>query len=223
MRETVERALFQWEKWRFSLIRQWMRNDTYSQFSPDELNVLAKSETATLGFENIGFAFYWTCCLTSDVNFDYEKSFETIRVPTWWTPEFNRAFSVYGLQGKRMFPPKLVNDRDRRFFPLSWSVDVDHFLDGRGYVFLKPAHQLYTVLNELKGRPRKRGRAGRRPGFPDRLAVRCASLRKLRNSVLQISKLVDLPEEVLFEGKQPDVVRHLINRGNRLIGEYESQ
>ncbi|MFC1902537.1 hypothetical protein ACFLX4_00505 [Chloroflexota bacterium] len=215
----IEPTLFRWGKWRCSLIREWIKSEKYYQIPPDELNLLAKSKMERLALESIGFTFYWACCLTSDCNLDYEASFAKIIVPPWWTPEFNRAFSVYALPGQRVFPPNLTNERDRNFFHRQYGMTP--FSDGRGYVFLSSSHELNVVLDELKGRPRKRGRVGRGLIYSDRLAVRCAALRKFKNSPLQISKLVDLPEEVYLEGREPDVVRQLLNRGNRLIMEFE--
>ncbi len=217
--KTVERALFRWGKWRCSLIKEWIESEKHCQFLPDELNLSAKSEIEKLGLESIGFTFYWACCLTSDVNLDYQASFVTIKVPTWWTPEFNEAFSVYGSLGQRVAPPNFRNERDRHFF--LQQMGIEPFLDGRGYVFLASSHQLNTVLGELKGRPRKKGRVGRVPIYSDRLAVRCAALKKYGNSLLQIPNLVDLPEKFYIGGQDPDFIRHLINRGNRLVVEYE--
>lgn len=215
--KTVERALFRWGKWRCSLIKQWIKNDTRFQFLPDELNLLTRRQIESLGLEGIGFTLYWACCLFSDFNLDYEESFIRIVLPPWWTPEFNRAFSVSGTAGLRSVPPKLTNERDRDFSLRQYGMEM--FSDGRGYVFLPSNHQLSVVLNELKGRPRKRGKIGRSPIYSDRLAVRCTALRKLGNSPIQISELVDLPEKVYLEGSQPDVIRHLINRGNIIMTE----
>ena len=215
--KTVEWALFHWGEWRCSLIRQWAKNDTRYQLLPGELNLLARSQIESLGLEGIGFTFYWVCCLVSDINLDYKESFMRIVIPMWWTQEYNEAFSVYGSAGSRLVPPNLVNEKDLDFFLQQYEIEL--FSDNRGYVFLPSNHRLNVVLNKLKGRPMKRGGVGRDPIYSDRLAVRCAELKKLGNSPLQISELVSLPKEVYIEGEGPDVIRHLIKRGDRLIME----
>lgn len=209
---TVERALFRWRKWRCSLIWQWMSQE-YPQFSPGELNVLAKREIEKLGLDSIGFTFYWTCCLFSDFNLDYETSFTRIVIPPWWTQEFNRAFSVYASTGQRIVPPNLINERDRDFFLRQYGVET--FSDGRGYVFLLSMHELNIVLDELKGRPRKRGRVGRKPIYPDRQAVACATLKYQGRGYPKIAEQVGLPDYLY----PPEVVRHLVSRGTKLICE----
>ena len=85
MHESVERALFSWSKWQYSLIRQWSNLDAeLENFDPGQLKLRAKTSLDMLGFtSSTWLQLYWICCVASDYSFDYQDSFSNIVVPDW--------------------------------------------------------------------------------------------------------------------------------------------
>jgi hypothetical protein len=85
-------------------------------------------------------------------------------------------------------------------------------------MILPSDHELFPILQEMIGRPRKRSKHGRLPEYPDRLAVRCALLKE-KETYDEIGLRIqpELPDEVALQGRQTDITRSLVHRGRRLI------
>jgi len=96
-----------------------------------------------------------------------------------------------------------------------------------GFAILLPSHhELYQVLNELKGSPKMSGKLGRNPQYPDRLAVKCAVWKDRYGMTYDRigskigSELLDI---VLMEGQQTGVTIYLVDRGRKLIASLGNQ
>ncbi len=199
----VERALFRWGKWRSSLINQWMKSESeLRELSLDELRLVVKHELQRLALEGPVMALYWICSVVSDCNLDYETSFEKIIITSWL------ASLIRDLRlGARVYPPWLITERDKHFFGSSGMV-------------LPLDHELYSIIDALRGRPRKHGTPGRLPKYPDRLAVKCAVFKDVSKiTYVKIAKPLGLPTKRNKETGQDEssTVRHLVNRGRKLI------
>lgn len=202
----VERALFRWRKWRCSLIHQWVSETELHELSLDDLRLRVKGELQKLGLEGPNMALYWICSVVSDCNLDYEMSFEKIIIPPWMV-------SLVGdsrLEA-RVYPSFLImSERDRDFLSPMCMI-------------LPPDHELYPVIETLRGRPRKLQKLGGLPKYPDRIAVRCAALKQSGKTYVEIARLLGLDvtngeEHELSE--RSDITRHLVNRGRRLMSEH---
>ncbi|MBM4463612.1 MAG: hypothetical protein FJ012_09860 [Chloroflexi bacterium] len=88
-------------------------------------------------------------------------------------------------------------------------------------VLLPSDHDFCSILRGLRGRPRKRrGKAGRAPLYSDRLAVKCA-VAKGDMTYTEIARRFGLNTTIKrpFLSEQSDTVRHLVQRGAKLLEE----
>ncbi len=111
--------------------------------------------------------------------------------------------------------PAVLQDRDAPGAFHAWET----------YDSISPSssHELYGILKGLKGRPQeRRKRRGREAHYSDRLAVRCALL-KDKNSMTdyEIAIKFNLPSKRYYSSNQSDTVRHLVERGRRLLESVE--
>lgn len=124
----VERALFTWDKWRWSIINQWSQLDSdLKALKPEELHKKTKKELEILGFPpSFFFELYWVCCVSSDYNLDYFQTFDNIVVPEWLgiCANFKPSLFVHAFKkikysaikhGDRLYPPYLINENDIEF------------------------------------------------------------------------------------------------------------
>ena len=88
-----------------------------------------------------------------------------------------------------MYPPWLVSENEIDFAKRQYGSE-SRFLKPPGLtsMLLSPDHELYSVIEPLKGRPRKRSKTGRLVGYPDCLAVKCAVLRTKGLTYVAIAK-----------------------------------
>lgn len=173
-----------------------------NELSLDDLRLRAKDELQKLGLEGPMMALYWICSVVSDCNLDYETSFRKIIIPPWMV-------SLIGdtRPGVRVYPSWLItSERERDFL-------------GPVCMILPPDHELYSVIEVLRGRPRKRRKLGRLPKYPDCLAVKCTVLKDSGKTYVEIGKKFGLKVKRPFESRQCDKARHLVNRGRRLVSE----
>lgn len=220
----VEQALFRWGKWRCSLIDQWVRTEAeLSELSPDKLKLDVKHRLRKTGLAGARIEVYWICSLVSDLNLDNSASFDKIVIPDWlqwWPVPYHDPLSLN--PGARMYPPWLVSENDIDFAKRQYGSE-SRFLKPPGLtsMLLSPDHELYSVIEPLRGRPRKRHKPGRPPRYPDRLAVKCAALSTQELTYVEIAKQLGLPVTKPELSEQSDVVRHLISRGSKLINEFK--
>jgi hypothetical protein len=220
----VEKALFYWGKWRCSLIDRWMRDEAkLSELSPDKLRLYVKRRLSKLGLAGTRIEVYWICSLVSDLNLDNSTSFNKIVIPDWlqWWPVPYKGLLRLN-PGARMYPPWLVSKND---------IDFAKRQDGPESRFLKPPgltsmllsldHELFSVIGPLRGRSRKRNKPGRPPEHPDHLTVKCAALKTKGLTYVEIAERFHLPVTRLYSNDQSDVARHLVDRGKKLINEWE--
>ncbi len=222
--QTVERALFRWAKWRKSIIDTWMLAETEPVLLLKQMALRVDGALENLGLPaSLWLKLYWMCCVTSDYNLDYEASLSNIVIPAWFPPV---SFSVYKLEpGIRMCPPRVLDEGDIEFDAWHegyWGLANQH-LFYPGYcafdIFLPSGHELYLVLNKLRGRPKKSRNVGRLH-YSDRLAAQCFALKDGCNmTYVEIAERLNLRITKPWESRQSDVAVHLVGRGGKLLGE----
>lgn len=122
---TVERALFQWRKWRNSIIRNWAGE----QYDKDWPKNAVSRELKEPGFPaSFLLEIYWISCLTSDYNLDYPATYARIV-----TPEGIKRGGYEINRGIKIYPPQVISEEDLK-------------LESRQYGFSRDALiQLYSV------------------------------------------------------------------------------
>lgn len=116
--EKVERALFRWQKWRQSIVTQWINLEVeIESLTLGQLKAKARRELRKLSFPaNLWLELYWICCITSDYNLDHLSSFDNIVIPTWLRLPFDPSLRWYKIElGTRMYPPWIWNEGDVEF------------------------------------------------------------------------------------------------------------
>jgi len=219
--KNFEKALFQWPKWRQSIVKQLIK----CQCEPKELTItklqtIAKQELKKLDFpSNQWLDLYWICCLSSDYNFDHPATFENIVVPDWLA-----EFRHYKLTAKtRAITPIIWNEKDARHFARQYGLSIEGLkknYEGNGRIYLPPNHELFKYLDGMKGRPKEKSdKIGRRPTYSDRMAVKYAIWKdELKNTYEEIGNKVSIfEEENLYH---PIDVKHLVDRGRKLLSDH---
>lgn len=217
---TVERALFKWNKWRSSILVGWVEWDdkVTEKENIDELEVdkaLFEMKLPDLELLRV----YWIACLKSKYNFNYPKSFCNIMIKA------GQHFGDFEInQGSRIYPPQVVTKGDLEFEARKRGLDFETLkqLCSGSYspnLLLPSEHDLLILLGKMKGRPTTHIKRGPLPWYPDRLAVRCASLRKSGLSYVEIATKLELPITRPWSSNQSDVALYLTTRGNRLLNE----
>jgi hypothetical protein len=220
----VEQALLHWDKWRCSLIDQWGRiKAELSETSPERLRLKARRRLRKIGLSGVKIEVYWICSLVSDLNLDHYASFDKIVIPDWlrwWPLPYHNPLILK--TGARIYPPWLLSENDIDFAKRQYGPKSP-FLKPAGLVSisLPPSHELYSVIEPLRGRPKKQKGPGRAPRYPDHLAVKCAILRTKHLTYIEIAKQLGLPVTKPELSEHSDVVRHLTNRGSKLIEELK--
>lgn len=239
--KTVERALFQWHKWRWSIISRWSKPDyDLKLLSHTELYKEVNNELQIFEFPSSVFlGLYWICCVTSDYNLDYVSSFDNIIVPKWLPIPDNLKPSIfvhafkeipYAIAikpGDRLYPPCIISENDIDF---AKSQVYEGWLFGDAYypeknqdaIILPEKHELKLTLSQVKGRPKVKGKVGAPPYYSDRLAVKCAVLKHSGMKDLRIGHEIepDLLEEEEWNMLPKDIAHHLIAKGNMLLNKH---
>jgi len=219
--EKVERALFQWDGWRHSIIYSWIHDilsepegaagESEPATKPMEaVKLAARREMQRLGFPgSLWLDLYWICCIASDYSLDDTSSFENIVIPDWLPLPFDEAMQAYQLRPRmRSYPPAVCDEADILFEVRHYGrprvvvrlnffrrIPLTEFYgEHERKLLLSPDHELWDVLKKMRGRPKKRTHQGRRPFYSDRLAVRCAVLKdQFKETYVEIANELDLP------------------------------
>jgi hypothetical protein len=213
---TVERALFQWRKWRDSIIRNWA-GEQYDEDCPKKV---VSQELKELGFPaSFPLEIYWISCLTSDYNLSYPATYARIVTPGGLKKE---GYEIK--QGMRIYPPQIINEEDLKFLSRQYGFSRDTLIRiysdySSNRLLLISGHELLGVLKDIRGRPRIRGKRGPIPSYPDRLAVQCATLRDSGMGYVEIAQRFHLPVTRPNFSDQSDVTRYLVRRGRKLLRE----
>jgi len=225
--KTVERALFNWQKWRKSLIAQWSDLSTeLDKLDLKQLKLIAAKALDRLDFpSSTWLQLYWICCVVSDYHFDYEDSFDNIVIPNWLPMPFDPPISLQIEPGIRMYPPAIYTERDIQFLASklgTWILGVDITLlsDRMGWlgILIPSHHEVCSLLEELRGRPKESRKVGKHPDYSDRIAIKCAVLKdESPITYVEIAKKLGLPIKPDVFGVRSDTVRHLTSRGRNLI------
>jgi hypothetical protein len=227
-RKRVERALFRWNKWRGSLIDQWVNfpNDL-SNPSLDELRQQSKKALDRLALPPSWLLeLYWICCVVSDYNLDYEESYDRIIVPGWFVIPFPELqHFAFKIAATRWYPPRLLRDEDIRLEARRHGLAIETLFSTYrhdAYSLLLPTHhEFWQIISKLRGRPAKVKTRGRLPQYPDRLAVKCAMLHDSGSTDVEIARKFNLPVKRPYTSEQSDTVRHLVRRGRKLISSLQ--
>ena len=246
----VELALFKWKPWRLSIISQWATSIDLPQVNDGlkvkAKQELTKMEFPESGF----LALYWVSCVFSDYILDDPRSLDPglsssrlkgIVIPDVTSVLFDRVLAINKLEiGQRAMPPDIWDRSDLKYFAshrgygtwekgltIEWVGGKRNWVEKKPFnnetrpeVLLHENHEIYKVLDEIRGRPRKLRQPVKRYKYSDKLAVRCAVLSRRAWSHLDIGKELGLPSN--YPGtsyEQNNAVRNLIKRGNKLIGE----
>lgn len=196
----VEQALFRWPNWRQSIVAQWTCLEVDLQQMPiDEAEDVARQQIRGLDLPaSRWLEIYWVCSTTSDYSLDNEDSFSNITLPQWLAPA--ELPSDYTLKpGTRMYPPAVASEKDlepfSRQYPWASIDSLSHPKETEYYIYTSSGHEFYSVLETLRGRPKRRsGKRGRIPVYSDRLAVECAVYKdRLNLTYLEIADRLELP------------------------------
>lgn len=111
--------------------------------------------------------------------------------------------------------PAVLQNRDK--------PEAFHAWETYDTISLSSSHELYGILKGLKGRPQEhRKRRGRKAHYSDRLAVRCALLKDKKGMAdYEIALKFNLPTKRYYSSNQSDTVRHLVEKGRRLLESVE--
>lgn len=221
----MERALFRWQKWRRSIISQWVEPyKKLEEMPPDQLKLEARQELQKLNLPvTILLELYWICSVTSDYNLDYPSSFDRIVIPDWLSlpPKPSPFVHFPKLKlGARIYPPHVMGEKDKEFFMYQHgleAIDISYPSEDIFWIFLTAEHEFFYVLKQLKGHPKRCGKPGRVPSYSDRLAVQCTVLKDSGSTYVTIAKQLGLPVKKPYETLQSDSAKSLIQRGRKLI------
>ncbi|MFC1938370.1 hypothetical protein ACFLWH_01775 [Chloroflexota bacterium] len=227
--EKVERALFSWEKWRQSIVLQWIDlKDGQERLTLGKLRQMAGQELRDLGFPvSALLELYWVCCTICKYTLDDWTTFNNIVVPSHLLSAFDSILPFELEPGNRVYPPQIWDEGDidlaaRQLFGTSNIEGKDRFRPGEyaAAVFLPSHHEFYQVLAKFKGRTgkRKTNKRGRHPRYSDYLAVSCATLKdKYGMTYLKIAKKHGLPCKKPYESWRSDTAKYLVKRGRKVI------
>ena len=223
----VERILFQWHRWRRSLVAHWTTlGNQPPELSQEHLTMKARDELDALGLpRSLLMELYWSSVAVSDVNLDYPSTFQKMVIPAGWVlPDTLGVYpgSPPPVPGSRVFPPRVVTEADAdNAFQQHGPFAVGGILTpGEGYpwILLPAEHELVDALNQARGRPRHQARPGRAPAHADRLAVQCACRKDGSGwTYLKIAAEFGLEVTEPWGSKQSDTTRHLVARGRRIL------
>ena len=242
----VERALFGWDDWKQSIVRQWTEIDVELEtYSLGQLRNLAIDHLRILGLEPmLQFQIYWLSCIASDYCLTDPQSFENICVPPWLHTRFQKVVELAisspednGLLSfkinSRILPPQAdiaaavipyvyFEEVQRGIFSISFAdndKEVVRWWEKGPYFTLHSKHELAGILKGHKGKPReKRAKQGKPAQYSGRIAVKCAVLSdSTQMTTVQIARKYHLKVSRPYLSNRSDITRHLISRGRNLL------
>lgn len=163
--KAFERALHSWPLWLNSITsgRKLLR---YRQSRPTlaEMRDVSKKKLAGLGFPICTlFELYWLCCVFADYQTGGCFKFDNLFLPSWFPLPFGfRDEQYYDFRGKRIYPPEIWSEADRRFWfarnpvfralpPKKRAERYKDFPDNEFAFVLSDAHPIHKYVK--KGRP----------------------------------------------------------------------
>jgi hypothetical protein len=219
----VERGLFRWNKWRNSIIKNWVEWKHNQDVSTSLLELAVGQELNEMGLPTLSILeIYWISCITSDCNLDYPTTYTKIVTPV--------GLEIGGYEinpGIRVYPPPVIDDKDLKFESSQYGFIISELqsLYSESYSFkmlLQSDHELLDVLKGIRGRPGTRGKHGPLPRYHDRLAVQCAAFKDTGMSYVEIAERLHLPVTRPIFSRQSDVTVNLVRRGRKLLRELPS-
>jgi len=216
----VERGLFKWNKWRNSIIRNWVECQHEQEKLASLLTLGVEQELNEIGLPALSvLELYWMSCLTSDFNLDYPDTYAKIVTPV--------GVQIRGREidpGIKVYPPLVISDKDLTFESRQFGFSTDElrslYSDSSSYkMLLQSDHELFDVLKRMRGRPGTRGKRGPVPHYSDRVAIQCAALKDDGMSYVEIAERLHLPVTRPYNSQQSDVTVNLVQRGRKLLGE----
>ncbi len=243
----VARALFTWEKWRASLVHQWMSEPSLRKLSSlSDLRLVARTALQELGLKGPAMTLYWICSVDSVCNLDDEDNFLRIVIPSWLLKRKFNPRQTKLTPGELVSPPSVMTEMDllkrypesnRESYPkrnsseilLSENHPLCSILRVRGRhkkhsrkrtIGRQTLRGLYDEIIKEEDGPKKQSATDRPTEYSDRLAVICAALRRKGLPSVKIAKRFGLPITKPFSSKQSDKARYLVERGEKLIEKY---
>jgi len=216
----VERALFKWQKWRNSIIKNWVEWKQNQDIPKSLLDMAVGQELKDRGLPVLTILeIYWISCLTSDYNLDYPTTYTKIVTPVGLKQgryEINPGIKIY--------PPPVISDKDLNFESSQFGFSKDTlktlYSNLSSYkMLLQLDQELLDVLKRMRGRLGTRGKRGPVPHYSDRVAIQCAALKDDGMSYVEIAERIHLPVTRPYSSRQSDVTVHLVQRGRKLFGE----
>jgi hypothetical protein len=121
-----ERALHCWDKWRDSVARG-RKVLPFRQSPPslEEVRNVAKKALVEMGFPSCTvFGLYWLCCVFADYEVVGGYKFDKLVLPDWFPFPSGFKWDKFGFswdknldfKGKRIYPPEVWDEADRRFW-----------------------------------------------------------------------------------------------------------
>ena len=88
--------------------------------------------------------------------------------------------------------------------------------------FTNEGHPLMQILSRMRGRPRERAvKPGQKPWYSERLAIKCAIMKRSGHTYLEIGKQFRLrPSKRYYDSEQNDQARQLVEQGELLLAKY---
>ena len=223
---SVERALFRWHEWRYSLVSQWIAAAKELRgLSLEELKLTARVALHKLSLEKPLMSLYWICTVASDCNLEYDTTYERIVIPSWLPKRFDKRLAASRLRpGVRVYTPILMTEKDMELLRRKSKLSPEVYIStGIEKMFLPQDHELCSKIKGMRGRPKKITKPGKLPKYPDRLAVRCTVLKyKDKMTYVEIARVLSLPITInpCTGYKQSETARHLVKRGKKIIDRY---
>ncbi len=114
--QTFERALHRWQPWLDSISKgKRLFGSPCSWLTAGKMSDIAKTELVALRFpDGVLLELYWLCCVVTDYMTDRGFMFEKLVLPDWFPSPFGR-YSIERLRGRRVSPPTIWSEADRKF------------------------------------------------------------------------------------------------------------
>lgn len=167
-----ERTLHCWDRWLDSLANG-RKIPRFQHLPPslEEMRDVAKNMLAELDFPACTiFKLYWLCCVFANYRTAYGFKFDKLVLPDWFSFPSEFKWDKFGFnsdkdldfKGKRIYPPEVWNEADRKFWfdrnpvlqclsPKDRTVRFQNYPD-RDFILVLPAdHPVRKYVK--KGRP----------------------------------------------------------------------
>ncbi len=114
-----EKALHSWHRWLYSIAngRKVLRL-RQAHPSLEEMMGIAKKAITEMEFPSCTLLeVYWLCCVFADYETTSGFKFDKLVLPDWFPSHFRKdAFWTFDFKGKRVYPPEIWDEADRRFW-----------------------------------------------------------------------------------------------------------